>query len=82
MENTARNKRIVFEYTTGHLTGLRQIVGTTEELPALPPLVSDVVFREHKTLMSLVAVKRTYILYREPIVPPSGRFNEFHPHQI
>lgn len=64
-----------------HACGLWQIVGRSD-----PPYPSVVNFSSGggltKRPSSLLTVKPRYVLYREIIVPETGRFNEFHPEQV
>lgn len=77
--------KLVFEHTTGPMKGLHQILGDTcqiltgdktmADLPALLPLTRP----PAETIQaSLVAVKRSYVLYRELIQPfkPNKDFHE------
>ncbi len=84
------NKRIILEYTSGAYRGLRQIVGTedqlrtrlTPEVTELPSFIEGANFIEGRTgSCSLIRVKPRYILYRELIVPEQGTPALFHPSQ-
>lgn len=67
-----RNKRIVLEHTTGPLTGLCRITGLEADAPdPLPTFVAEVDMLSHFGPAGLVAVKRSYVLYREVITPES-----------
>lgn len=80
-------KRIVFEYTEGVYKGLRQIIGTTDQLPVgqgLPTFAENAEFRGHRCALSLVRVTPRMVRYRELILPTSARgpvAETFHPEQ-
>lgn len=81
-------KRIVLEYTLGIYKGLRQILGTDDQLKEkfntadLPSFVGDVQLLTHKSGCSLIRVKPRYILYRELILPTAQPDKTFHPNQL
>lgn len=68
-------KRILLEYTTGAYKGLKQILGTDDELHekmgrvTLPDFLPEVEFLDHTAAVNLVKVTPRYVLYREVIVP-------------
>ena len=67
--------RVVLEHTQGLWSGIYQILGTTDQVKAdtgvggLPNYIPDIQFGDHVNGASLVACKRSYVLYRELIVP-------------
>lgn len=79
--------RLVLEHTQGPYKGLLQIVGylgqllqegeSLKDLPTLQPFNRGA----EQIAASLVAVKRTYILYRELMVPVGASDKTFNPLQ-
>ena len=73
--------RIVLEHTRGTWSGMRQILGTVDQVKAslqvdeLPSYIANLNFGDRVNGASLVAVKRSYILYRELIAPTNMAFN-------
>lgn len=64
------NKRIVLEHTTGMLAGCHSIQGLQRDAPdPLPEILPSVKMIDHEGPASLVAVKRSYVLYREIYAP-------------
>ena len=74
---TKRDKRIVIEHTSGRLAGLHSIAGLESELTGLPEFVEDVDMQDHTASASLVAVKRSHVLYRELIEPVNSNQKHF-----
>jgi hypothetical protein len=77
--------RVVLEHTQGARAGLLTILGTTEAIKAgmavseLPSFIDGINFGDHTNGASLVAVKRSYVLYRE-LMTPDG-LKSFNPAQ-
>jgi hypothetical protein len=66
---TNDNLRIVVEHTVGPLRGIHSIVCLKRDAPdPLPEIVEPTETRQHVPV-SLVAVKRSYVLYREIYKP-------------
>lgn len=67
--------RIVLEHTKGHMKGVHSICGLTEEVEGLLPEIVDTTVLLDSPRMrtpgpaSLVACKRSYVLYREIYMP-------------
>jgi hypothetical protein len=62
--------RVVLEHITGRLKGIHSIVGLVSDAPSpLPEFVESVEMQDHSAPTSLVAVKRSYVLYREIYKP-------------
>mgnify|MGYP001609667384 CR=1 FL=1 len=76
-QSQSEAKRVVYV----HSCGLRQIMGLSG-----PPYPSYYEFTSGNGATtrpaSLISVSSRYVLYREIVVPPSGRFNDFHPEQV
>ncbi len=71
-EMTGGTKRMVLEYTTGPFKGLRQIVGTTDALPAgsgLPTFCDGIEFHGHRCAVNLLRVTNRTVRYRELTIP-------------
>jgi hypothetical protein len=67
---TEFDKRIVLEHTTGKFKGIHSICGLRSDAPdPLPEFTPDVDMHDHTGPVSLVEVKRTYVLYREIYKP-------------
>lgn len=67
-------KRVVQHILTGAHAGLRQILGTTDELatelqpsPLLPAYIDGVDLMDHRGTVVLVAVTDRYVMYREKV---------------
>lgn len=77
--------RVVLEHTKGTWAGLHQILGTVDQVKAgmgvgeLPAYIPDINFGDRINGASLVACKRSYVLYRELIVPEG--LKSFNPEQ-
>lgn len=70
IQTPTRDKRIVLEHTSGLMNGLHSILGLESEAPSpLQEFVPDVDMKDHHAPCSLVAVKRSYVLYRELMLP-------------
>ena len=74
--------RIVLEHTKGHMKGIHSICGRADEVEgALPELVDTTVLIDSPRMRtpgpaSLIAVKRSYVLYREIFMPDAlGTFH-------
>ena len=68
------NKRIVLEHTTGIMKGIHSICGLRKDAPTpLPEFNPEVEMRDHIGAVSLVAQKRSYVLYREVYGPPAQK---------
>ena len=82
---TSSLKRIVIEHRGCQFAGLYQIVGALDvtDLTTFTESVELSVgtMGRHVAPVSLVTVTPRYALYREGILAPGGRFNEFHPDQ-
>jgi hypothetical protein len=62
--------RIVLEHTSGILKGIHSICGLAKDAPSpLPEFNPEVDMRDHTAPVSLVVVKRSYVLYREVTTP-------------
>lgn len=67
--------RVVLEHTQGARAGMCQILGTLDQVKVdlgvgeLPSYIPDINFGDRVNGASLVAAKRSYVLYRELIVP-------------
>ena len=57
-------RRVVAEYTSGPLAGLRQIHGLISGVE-FAPQIDGIRLNTHVVTMRLVAVRERYILYRE-----------------
>ena len=77
--------RVVLEHTQGRWSGIHQILGTVDQVKAdmsigeLPGYIPDINFGDRVNGASLVACKRSYVLYRELIVPAG--LKSFNPEQ-
>ncbi len=66
--------RVVLEHTVGAWAGMRQILGTLDQVRAalqlseMPAYIADINFGDRTGGAALVGPKKSYILYRE--VPP------------
>lgn len=80
---TAFDKRVVLRIGRGRRKDLHQIMGLESEAraknaAALPEFVGPIQIDDHVGLASLVAVKRSYVLFRETFSPDP---KTFHPEQ-
>ena len=77
--------RVVLEHTQGLWSGIHQILGTVEQVKTgmgvgeLPAYIPDIQFGDRVNGASLVACKRSYVLYRE-VITPDG-LKSFNPEQ-
>ena len=77
--------RVVLEHTQGRWSGIHQILGTVDQVKAdmsvaeLPGYIPDINFGDRVNGASLVACKRSYVLYCELIVPAD--LKSFNPEQ-
>ena len=77
--------RVVLEHTQGRWSGIHQILGTVDQVKAgmgvaeLPTYIPDIQFGDRVNGASLVACKRSYVLYRELIIPDG--LKSFNPKQ-
>jgi len=75
------DKRVVLEHTSGKLKGVHSICGLAKDAPQpLPEFNAEVEMQDHVGPVCLVAVKRSYVLYRE-IAPKQGQ-KEFDRRQV
>ena len=67
--------RVVLEHTQGIWSGIHQILGTTDQVKQnmgvgeLPAYIPDIQFGDRVNGASLVSCKRSYVLYRELVIP-------------
>ena len=73
---TTPTRRVVQHVTAGAYAGLRQILGTTDEMrtptrpePVLPAFLDNVDLIDHRGSVTLVSLQERYVLYRE--TPPT-----------
>ena len=77
--------RVVLEHVKGPWAGICQILGTVKQVKTdmgvveLPAYIPDINFGDRISGASLVAAKRSYVLYRELIVPDG--LKSFNPEQ-
>jgi len=70
--------RVVLEHSVGPWSGMRQILGTVEQVKAamqvgeMPPYIANIQFGDRTNGAQLVGARRSYILYREIVPPLSG----------
>jgi hypothetical protein len=70
--------RVVLEHSVGPWAGMRQILGTVDQVRAamgvneMPPYIGNIQFGDHVAGAQLVGARRSYILYREIVPPLSG----------
>lgn len=69
-----RDMRVVLEHTTGYMKGIHSIVGVKEEGQELPEILDATALIDNPRMrtpgpVSLVAVKRSYVLYRQIYAP-------------
>lgn len=62
-------RRVVLAYTQGRLAGLRQIIGTEDQLPALPAICEfvPVDFLDHTGMVRLERQTRRILMFREVV---------------
>ena len=72
--------KVVLQHTTGPMAGMCRIMGTVNDAPdPLPAFLPEVDMLSHHAPVSLVGVKRSYVLYREVIDPEMNKI--FHENQ-
>lgn len=81
IDTPKRRGKIVLQHTTGKLSGMYRIMGDQSSAPdPYPEFLPDVDMLTHHAPVSLVAVKRLYVLYREIMQPEQTKI--FNPHQV
>jgi len=76
------DRRIVLEHVSGKLAGCYSICGLVSAAPKpLPEYNPEVDMQDHVGPVCLVAVKRSYVLYRE-IITPNLAAKEFDRRQV
>lgn len=72
-----RRGKVVLEHTTGPLKGMFRITGDSADAPdPYPTYVAEVDMLSHFAPASLVAIKRSHVLYREVADPDAKHFHE------
>lgn len=67
--------RVVLEHSQGAWAGMRQILGTVDQVLAamqvaeMPPYIAGLDFGDRTAGAALVVVKKSYLLYREQVPP-------------
>lgn len=73
LTTSPRRGKVVIQHTSGKLTGMYRIMGDQKDAPdPYPDFLPDVDMVTHRAPVGLVAVKRSYVLYREVIDPANG----------
>lgn len=76
------DKRIVLQHISGRLAGIHSIQGLESNAPhPLQEYVEEAWMMDHHAPACLVGVKRSYVLYRELIIPENSQQKHFHEEQ-